>query len=90
MSDFDSYTIEPFEDKFAVYGHGTYEESSVLAGQYRRCFIDMYDTEEEAQKAHPEAESSGSTKFMSDQMMDSFENSPAPDWFDPADAGEEW
>lgn len=98
MSEFDRYTIEPFMDEYlidppeeyAVYGHGTYEDSSVLAGQYRRCFLDVFSSAEEAREAYPTAEESDSTKHITDQMMDAFENSPPPDWFDPADAGEEW
>ena len=89
---FDYLTIEPFEDgKFAVYGHGEYEASSVLAGQYRRAFVELYDTQEEAVAAFPDAQvEEGSTKFMADMAAASFDNMPEPDWFDPADAGEEW
>jgi len=93
MSEFDWYTIEThpdMPDEVVVYGHGEYEASSVLAGQYRRCFLDVFPSVEEAQRAYPDAEVSGSTKFVSDLAARDFENSPAPDWFDPADAGEEW
>lgn len=90
MAKFDYYTIEPQtceytqKKSFAVYGHGIYENTSVLAGQYRRCFIDNFNTIEEAQKAYPDADESGSTKInipMSDCP---------PSDFDPADAGEVW
>jgi hypothetical protein len=93
MEDFDWYTIEEnheFPGEYLVYGHGTYEASSVLAGQYRRCFIDSYPTLEAAQEKYPDAEVSGSTKYIADTCARSFENSPEPDWFDPGDAGEEW
>jgi hypothetical protein len=39
-----------------VYGWGTYPESSVLAGQSRKQFIDSFDTEEQARAFYPEAE----------------------------------
>lgn len=89
MSEFDWHTIEPFENEYAVYGHGTYEESSVLAGQYRRCFLEVYDTEAEAIAQYPEAQvEEGSTKVFAD--MATGMSDMAPSWFDPADAGEEW
>ena len=56
---FDSYTIE---DKggdvmpFVVYGWSTYEESSVLAGQARKVFIECYPSEEAARADYPKAE----------------------------------
>jgi len=40
---------------FTVYEISEYEESSVLAGQQRRRFMDTFDTVEEAQRAYPEA-----------------------------------
>jgi hypothetical protein len=93
MKKFDRYTIESvpsIPNEVVVYGHGTYEESSVLAGRYRRCFLDSFPTVEAAKEKYPDAEESGSTKYLSNDMISSFENSPEPDWFDPMDAGEEW
>lgn len=83
---FDSYTIEPLgEDEWAVYGHGTYEESSVLAGQPSRVFINDYRTCAKAKEAWPQASVSESSTRIDIDMPDM-----APSWFDPADAGEEW
>ncbi len=42
--------------EYGVYGYGTYPSSSVLAGQEKRVFLDSFETLEEAQAAHPEAE----------------------------------
>lgn len=42
-------------DKFTVYEHGTYERSSVLAGQSRRSWLDDFDTLEQAKAAYPDA-----------------------------------
>jgi len=59
METFDYYTINADTEfgttVYTVYGWGTYERSSVLAGQARKCYIESYDTEEEAKAAHPGA-----------------------------------
>lgn len=54
-------TIEPskYGDGFTVYEWGTYERSSVLAGQTKKQFLDSFDTVEEAQKAFPDASYDG-------------------------------
>ena len=55
------YTIERgrgatyASDRWTVYEHGTYERGSVLAGQSRRIWLDVFETLEEAQKAYPDA-----------------------------------
>ena len=95
MTQFDSYTIEPDGDgEFSVYGHGVYEQSSVLAGQPRRSFLDGFETVEAAQKAYPTADVTGSTRpvrWGGDSLADySGLPSTAPSWFDPCDAGERW
>ncbi|ABO60630.1 hypothetical protein LA345_39090 (plasmid) [Burkholderia vietnamiensis] len=41
---------------FVVYGWGEYPESSVLAGQTMKQFIDSFDTEEQARALYPQAE----------------------------------
>jgi hypothetical protein len=41
---------------YSVYEFGTYPESSVLAGQTKKQFLDMFDTEEAAQAEYPNAE----------------------------------
>ena len=55
MSDNDYYTIEPDRSgyggmPFNVYGWGTWEQGSLLAGQQRKTYIDGFMTLEEAQE----------------------------------------
>jgi len=98
MSNFDYMTIEPrFIDGeqvgYAVYGHGTYKHSSVLAGQARRSFQDAFDSVEEALQEYPEAEvRGGSTKVRYGTTLAQLSGLPEtpPSWFDPMDAGETW
>jgi hypothetical protein len=74
----------PMDDtEFIVYGIGTYERSSVLAGQTSRSFLGSYPTKRAALDAYPDAEETGlpPQPVMSEMP---------PSWFDPADAGEEW
>ena len=71
--------------KFDVYGHGEYEATSVLAGQYRRCFLDSFPTAAEAQAAYPGARLEGPKPPLRGPT-----NLGAPDWFSPDDAGESW
>ena len=79
-------TIEPDEQYWNVYEHGRYERGSVLAGQSRRSFIDCYESLKEARSAYPKADViDHSTKVHHNPMPHH-----APDWFDPADAGEVW
>ena len=50
-------TIENGKDGgFSVYEFGEYPESSVLAGQTCKRFVDNFDTVEEAQASYPSAE----------------------------------
>ena len=50
-------TIENGKDGgFSVYEFGEYTESSVLAGQTCKRFVDNFDTIEEAQAAYPDAD----------------------------------
>jgi hypothetical protein len=44
---------------FSVYELGVYPRSSVLAGQTRKSFVDMFDTLEQAQAAYPRADVGG-------------------------------
>lgn len=39
-----------------VVGWGTYPDTSVLAGQPMKCFIDNFATEEQARAAYPQAQ----------------------------------
>tara|TARA_X000000950_G_scaffold120509_2_gene151037 strand:+ start:3549 stop:3824 length:276 start_codon:yes stop_codon:yes gene_type:complete len=41
---------------FSVYELGVYPRSSVLAGQTRKTFLDMFNTLEQAQAAYPRAD----------------------------------
>ena len=86
------YTIEPSrhdEGQWDVISHGIYERGSVLEGQPKRSFIFGAPTKDEC-VVYCEGEcidyilregSSYHPQPMSDL---------APDWFDPADAGERW
>jgi len=86
-------TIEPHfshidrgrQDGFEVVLHGTYEESSVLAGQPKRQVLDFFDTIEEAQSQFPNAEVTEHSTKVDIPMPDTI-----PDWFDPGAAGEVW
>jgi hypothetical protein len=51
------------DGSFTVKGYGTYGRSSVLAGQVKICFVDSFDTLEEAEAEYPEA-------TMSNQYME--------------------
>ena len=53
--DFDRYTVQFKHGKWAIYGWGVYEAGSVLEGQAMKCWLEAYDTEEEAQAACPNA-----------------------------------
>ena len=44
------------EHRSIVYGYDYYPPSSVLAGQYRRNFIESFPSVEEAQAAYPNTE----------------------------------
>lgn len=87
MATVDRYTIEPAKDGdgFWLVAHGTYEESSVLAGQPRWMLCRWYATIEEATIRNPNVE-------ILDHVTDDRINLPeiAPDWFDPTNAGEVW
>ena len=54
---------------FAVYEHGYYPRSSVLAGLPSRKYVDGgFESEAEAKAKYPRAQSSGSTFIPSDVM----------------------
>jgi hypothetical protein len=50
------HILQEGEYEFTVKGYGTYERSSVLAGQVKICFVDSFDSLEEAQAEYPEAQ----------------------------------
>jgi len=85
-----SYTIEPSrnkweEDKVEVIEHGVYPEHSVLAGQARRAYRGTFDTVKDALSEFPDAE-----VLEHNTLATASVPQVAPDWFDPADAGERW
>ena len=52
------HTIErsKYGHGYNVYAWGTYDRSSVLAGQTKKQFVDGFDTLEEAQAAYPDVD----------------------------------
>jgi hypothetical protein len=75
-----------YREEYGVYRYGTYERSSVLAGQQKRSFVDSFETLAEAQENYPQARWDGGGS----QAVPVYIPEQAPDWFDPADAGESW
>jgi hypothetical protein len=72
--------------EFAVYSYGTYPESSVLAGREKRSFVaGGFTSEAEAKAAYPDATVAGASLYREITVPHT-----APDWFDPASAGEVW
>jgi hypothetical protein len=73
-------------DRYGVYKYDEYPRGSVLEGTERRSLLGQYDSLEEAQKEHPEAEwNGGGSGYREIVIPDT-----APGWFDPAYAGERW
>lgn len=90
---FDSITIEPSVHggkPYAVYGHGEYEEWSVLAGQPRRVFLNSFDTVEEALAWVKTSEYGEAEVIEHSTKTDVNLPKTPPEWFDPLDAGESW
>ncbi len=55
--EFDYYTLRHGKwGGIDVLGWGTYPDSSVLAGQPMKCFLDNFPTEAEARRVYPQAE----------------------------------
>lgn len=71
-------------DEYGVYRYDVYPDSSVLAGQERRTFLDSFPTLAEAKAAYPGARESG-CGYRNIEIP----RTP-PAWFDPANAGESW
>jgi hypothetical protein len=82
---YDYYHILPQEDGTAIVkGYGTYGPSSVLAGQTKICYVNTYDSIEEAQAAYPDA--SLSNQYL--EPINTFDHLPdGPDdgYFDEGD-----
>jgi hypothetical protein len=75
-----------------LWGFGSYPKGSVLEGQHRQARIHMYNTLEEARKCLPEeipVKDDGRRPPTAEEMGVGL-GPNAPDWFDPADAGERW
>lgn len=69
-----------------VYGWGTYPESSVLAGQAMKCFIDSFEDVEAALALYPTA--TASSAFMEPRVSLNHlpgENDPVPGGMYPDD-----
>ncbi len=71
--------------EYGIYRYSEYPESSVLAGQERRQFIDSFPTLAAARKAYPTANVTEGCGYREPHIPDS-----PPAWFDPAMAGETW
>jgi hypothetical protein len=78
----DGFTIEHKGDSFVVYGWGEYEESSVLAGQTRKSYIQGFDTEADARIVWPEIGS----ETHSRSAHNSVSHLPGPDDMVPGGA----
>jgi hypothetical protein len=101
MTDYDYITIEPVPERetcyggdHRAYGHGTYPQSSVLAGHSSRVFLGGGSVEE-LQAEFPGADVlDHSSKAWSDPNGSLADHSGlpscAPGWFDPMAAGERW
>lgn len=94
MPDNDSYTtIEPCASRtspwdgetFAVYRYSTYGESSVLAGQTKRSYIDSSTDLAQLRRDYPDAEVSEGVGYIAPEVP-----ATPPEWFDPTIAGERW
>jgi len=88
-------TIEPHGKQFVVYHHGTFPQSSVLAGQASRTFLYAFDTLAEARVAYPSSAvlEHGTKRWEPEDasLADLSGLSPVPPpWFDERAAGERW
>jgi len=88
----ENVTIEQEGDRVWVWGHSTYGDSSVLAGQCRRRRIECFETIEKARAEYPGATvcDGAMSAWANRENMYGFSRSVQPSWFDPADAGESW
>ncbi len=75
------------DDQYGVYEYGVYPDSSVLAGQERRSFIDSFPTLAEAKAAYPNAEYQGEG---ASGYREIYIPETPPYWFDASIAGERW
>jgi len=77
-------TIENVHNSWWLCQRGTYDRSSVLAGQEFRQLTKHYNTLDEAKAENPGVEV---VDWYAPQVIIP---ETAPDWFDPSDAGEVW
>lgn len=80
-------TIYKNENNWEACGWLTYGRGSVLEGQSQEVPVDWFDTLEEAKAKYPKAEV---VDHPRDRLSRPMLPDSAPDWFDPADAGERW
>lgn len=78
-------TIEPHHDAWWLCQHGTYPESSILAGQEFRQLCKPYPTKEQAISDNP-----GVLVLEADWTPQVSVPVNPPEWFDEANAGEHW
>lgn len=65
MKKFNYMYVRPatYGNGFDVVGVGTYEKSSVLAGQDKICYVATFDTVEECEEKYPECKGSFHGEF---------------------------
>ena len=73
-----------------LWGYGEYGPTSVLAGQFRRVFIDSWESMDEAKAAFTETDLGRISTGEAPINIPAEVPHTAPEWFDPADAGEVW
>jgi hypothetical protein len=83
----ETYPAEGEKPQYGVYAYSEYEESSVLAGQPKRSFVDSFDSLAEAQETYPTAtwDGEGGSGYTPPVIPQT-----PPAWFDSANAGEHW
>ena len=90
MAEYDYYELHTDSRLgYVVKGYGSYPRSSVNHGMTRIVFLDSFDTEAEAIEAYPQLQGENYGSALLDQDL-TRQPDTAPDWFDPADAGERW
>jgi len=84
-------TIYKNENDWEACGWLTYGRGSVLEGQSQEVPVDWFDTLEEAKAKYPKAKVVDHPRGRQHGLWRStLLPDGAPDWFDPADAGERW
>lgn len=80
--------VEEPDGSAELWGYGEYGPTSVLAGQFRRVFIDSWESLDAAKASFAETD----LARLSTVEVNIPAEVPhtAPEWFDPADAGEAW